>query len=43
MEILRTAKTLDKTRTKTIMLLTDGVPNVSPKEGHIPALQNYKD
>ena len=43
MESLREDKAEEKDRTKTIMLLTDGVPNVSPPKGHIPELQDYKD
>lgn len=43
MESLREDKVEEKDRTKTIMLLTDGVPNVYPAKGHIPELQDYKD
>jgi len=42
MESLREENEQDKKRTKTIMLMTEGVPNVSPKNGHISVLQNYK-
>jgi hypothetical protein len=30
-------------RNQTVFVFTDGQPNVLPPEGHIPALQNYKD
>jgi len=30
-------------RRKTVLLLTDGQPNMQPPEGHIPALQKYQE
>mmetsp|Transcript_26143 Transcript_26143/g.38717 ORF Transcript_26143/g.38717 Transcript_26143/m.38717 type:complete len:306 (-) Transcript_26143:915-1832(-) len=30
-------------RNSTILLLTDGVPNIEPPRGHIPMLRRYKD
>jgi Mg-chelatase subunit ChlD len=43
LDSLREGKNKDSKRIKTVMLLTDGVPNVSPKAGHIQELKNYKD
>ena len=30
-------------RVNSIMILTDGLPNVIPPRGHIPMLQRYKE
>eukprot|EP00927_Polykrikos_kofoidii_P001876 TRINITY_DN10730_c0_g1_i1.p1 TRINITY_DN10730_c0_g1~~TRINITY_DN10730_c0_g1_i1.p1 ORF type:complete len:965 (+),score=112.30 TRINITY_DN10730_c0_g1_i1:302-2896(+) len=42
LEALRT-RAGDEWRHKTIMLLTDGMPNVNPPKGHIQMLRDYKE
>lgn len=41
LELLRTSSTLGKN--KAVMLLTDGMPNVTPPRGELGALKNYLD
>ena len=42
MEILRTDE-MPGRRKKSILLLTDGIPNIAPPNGYIPDLRNYMD
>ncbi len=42
MDALRTS-TLDTTRKKTLLLLTDGQPSVNPPKGYIPEFRQYKE
>lgn len=43
MEALRTPTKDGQYRQKSILLLTDGLPNEVPEAGHIPSLKNYKE
>jgi len=43
LESMRTAEKTAGWRPKTVLLLTDGVPNEVPTRGHIPELRDYKE
>lgn len=43
METLRNSKADVGWRQKVVLLLTDGVPNVTPPKGHLPELKAYKE
>jgi len=41
MDVLRTREGADASRNATVLLLTDGVPNVEPPRGHMGSLKRY--
>ena len=43
MEVVRNRDGADESRAATIMILTDGQPNIVPPRGHVPMLKRYFD
>merc|ERR1719162_1092569 len=43
MEALRSPAHIAKGRQKSLLLLTDGLPNISPPRGHVAELKDYKE